>query len=43
MQENSHLQKTLKAYEASLCEVDQATRKPSSEAELKKIIGTQTK
>ena len=43
MQENSHLQRTIKAYEASLSEVDCASRKSSSEAELKKIIGTQTK
>jgi len=43
IQENTHLQRTIKVYEASLSEVDSALRKPQSEAELKKIISTQTK
>jgi hypothetical protein len=43
MQENAHLQRTIKSYEASLSELDSSSKKPVSETELKRVIGTQTK
>ena len=43
MQENAHLEKTIKFYEASLSELDSVSKIPKSETELKRIIGTQTK
>ena len=43
MQENAHLEKTIKSYEASLSELDSVSKIPKSETELKRLIGTQTK
>lgn len=43
MQENTHLEKTIKSYEASLSELDSVSKISNSETELNRLIGTQTK